>query len=110
MSKLNCSFFHHVLICPILARGGAAERSQEILLSGQIITSKREFTGETNDVDDLELPLFDVHTMVVATDNFSDVNKLGQGGFGIVYKVNPVLINFWRIMSCSFELIGAESS
>lgn len=26
-------------------------------------------------------------TIMAATDNFSDSNKLGQGGFGIVYKV-----------------------
>ncbi|PIA60782.1 hypothetical protein AQUCO_00300357v1 [Aquilegia coerulea] len=32
----------------------------------------------------LELPLFDFNTVATATDNFS--NKLGQGGFGPVYK------------------------
>ncbi|KAJ6776393.1 RECEPTOR-LIKE SERINE/THREONINE-PROTEIN KINASE SD1-8 [Salix koriyanagi] len=35
----------------------------------------------------LELPLFDFDTMAFATGNFSDENKLGEGGFGIVYKV-----------------------
>ncbi len=30
---------------------------------------------------------FDFPTIRVATDNFSDANKLGQGGFGVVYKV-----------------------
>lgn len=29
---------------------------------------------------------FDFETIRVATDNFSDANKLGQGGFGTVYK------------------------
>ena len=38
--------------------------------------------------DDMELPEFDLNTIVIATDNFSDNNKLGQGGFGPVYKVN----------------------
>lgn len=38
--------------------------------------------------DDMELPVFDLSTIVKATDNFSDDNKLGQGGFGPVYKVN----------------------
>ncbi|PIA60786.1 hypothetical protein AQUCO_00300360v1 [Aquilegia coerulea] len=33
----------------------------------------------------LELPLFDFSTVVTATNNFS--NKLGQGGFGPVYKI-----------------------
>lgn len=30
---------------------------------------------------------FDFGTISVATDNFSEANKLGQGGFGAVYKV-----------------------
>lgn len=37
---------------------------------------------------DFELPLFNLSTMIEATDNFSDDNKLGEGGFGPVYKVN----------------------
>lgn len=30
---------------------------------------------------------FDFGTIRNATDNFSEANKLGQGGFGAVYKV-----------------------
>ena len=30
---------------------------------------------------------FDFDTIKVATNDFSDANKLGQGGFGAVYKV-----------------------
>ncbi|XP_060200277.1 G-type lectin S-receptor-like serine/threonine-protein kinase At4g27290 isoform X4 [Lycium barbarum] len=33
-----------------------------------------------------ELPFFELATMVNATDNFSSNNKLGEGGFGPVYK------------------------
>ncbi|KAG6516760.1 G-type lectin S-receptor-like serine/threonine-protein kinase B120 isoform X1 [Zingiber officinale] len=33
-----------------------------------------------------ELPLISFESLVLATDNFSVSNKLGQGGFGIVYK------------------------
>ena len=36
---------------------------------------------------DLELPFFDLSTIKKATDNFSSNNKLGEGGFGPVYKV-----------------------
>lgn len=32
--------------------------------------------------------LFDMETIRSATSNFSDDNKLGQGGFGSVYKVS----------------------
>ncbi len=31
---------------------------------------------------------FDFGIIKVATENFSNANKLGQGGFGTVYKVN----------------------
>ena len=31
---------------------------------------------------------YDFNTIRVATDNFSEANKLGQGGFGAVYRVN----------------------
>ncbi|KAG1347245.1 putative Receptor-like serine/threonine-protein kinase SD1-8 [Cocos nucifera] len=36
--------------------------------------------------NELELPLFDIHTIRTATNNFSEDNKLGEGGFGPVYK------------------------
>ncbi|XP_026408279.1 cysteine-rich receptor-like protein kinase 10 [Papaver somniferum] len=36
--------------------------------------------------DNKELPLMDFITIKVATDDFADSNKLGQGGFGAVYK------------------------
>ncbi|XP_077252582.1 cysteine-rich receptor-like protein kinase 15 [Tasmannia lanceolata] len=39
-----------------------------------------------NDLRTQELPLIDFDTVKVATDNFSDANKLGEGGFGPVYK------------------------
>uniref|UniRef100_A0A1J3FFP7 Receptor-like serine/threonine-protein kinase n=2 Tax=Noccaea caerulescens TaxID=107243 RepID=A0A1J3FFP7_NOCCA len=33
-----------------------------------------------------ELPLFEFQVLATATDNFALTNKLGQGGFGLVYK------------------------
>ncbi|KAA8523796.1 hypothetical protein F0562_010219 [Nyssa sinensis] len=50
--------------------------------------------------EDLELPLFDYATIADATDNFSVSNKLGEGGFGPVYKVIIVTncyADYWRI-------------
>lgn len=54
---------------------------------GIIVSSKKEYSGDRTD-DEIELPLFDFPTLVMATNNFSSANKLGQGGFGSVYKVN----------------------
>lgn len=34
-----------------------------------------------------DFPFFDFNQIAIATDNFSSDNKLGQGGFGPVYKV-----------------------
>ena len=34
-----------------------------------------------------DLLIFDLSCIVAATDNFSPINKLGQGGFGSVLKV-----------------------
>ncbi|XP_048135604.1 G-type lectin S-receptor-like serine/threonine-protein kinase At4g27290 [Rhodamnia argentea] len=48
---------------------------------GKIFASSRQ-----GDSEDLELPLFDLAAIVNATNNFSDNNKLGEGGFGAVYK------------------------
>lgn len=39
-----------------------------------------------NDIKTDELLQYDFATIKFATNNFSDANKLGQGGFGIVYK------------------------
>lgn len=40
-----------------------------------------------NSSTDVELTLFELSTVVAATDHFSPKNKLGRGGFGLVYKV-----------------------
>nr|POE84963.1 g-type lectin s-receptor-like serine/threonine-protein kinase [Quercus suber] len=45
--------------------------------------SRRELDGTGRNSD---LPLFELSTIVAATDNFSIANKLGEGGFGSVYK------------------------
>ena len=34
-----------------------------------------------------EFTIYDFSQVLEATDNFSEANKLGQGGFGPVYKV-----------------------
>ncbi|KAM3749448.1 hypothetical protein ACB098_05G185900 [Castanea mollissima] len=45
--------------------------------------AKSEAVDEISSTESLH---FDFPTIRVATDNFSDANKLGQGGFGVVYK------------------------
>ncbi|TVU20006.1 hypothetical protein EJB05_36192, partial [Eragrostis curvula] len=42
--------------------------------------------GADEEMRSSELLLYDLSTLRAATDNFSDENKLGEGGFGPVYK------------------------
>ena len=44
----------------------------------------------SNQVKLEELPLFEFQVLATATDDFSLRSKLGQGGFGPVYKVNTL--------------------
>ena len=37
-----------------------------------------------------DLPLMDLASIHAATDNFSKANKLGEGGFGPVYRVRAL--------------------
>lgn len=47
-----------------------------------------------------DITFFDLSTIVVATNSFSPTNKLGQGGFGSVYRVKS-LCNFWILVVLS---------
>ena len=42
---------------------------------------------EEKDIEGIEVPCYTYASILAATDNFSDSNKLGRGGYGPVYKV-----------------------
>jgi len=44
-------------------------------------------TAGLEDIESMENLHFEFDTVKAATDNFSSANKLGQGGFGVVYMV-----------------------
>ena len=42
--------------------------------------------------NEVKLPLFSFASVSAATDNFSAANKLGEGGFGPIYKVRYFVV------------------
>ncbi|KAK9051248.1 hypothetical protein SSX86_027875 [Deinandra increscens subsp. villosa] len=74
-------------------------------------TKKKKFKAQGRsdsnaEKDDFDLPLFSLSTLIVATDNFSMNNKLGEGGFGPVYKgflENGVEIAVKRLSTASTQ-------
>ncbi|KAA0046909.1 G-type lectin S-receptor-like serine/threonine-protein kinase [Cucumis melo var. makuwa] len=78
-----------------------------ILFIGLYIFKKRSNVKDGHEkieAQDLELPLFDLSLINSATNNFSIDNKLGEGGFGPVYKgtlTNGQDIAVKRLSRCS---------
>jgi hypothetical protein len=44
-------------------------------------------SGNWESVTNISLSMLDLSTLQAATENFAEGNKLGEGGFGAVYKV-----------------------
>ncbi|KAG6695158.1 hypothetical protein I3842_09G082900 [Carya illinoinensis] len=62
------------------------DRSQNALVHELAWPTGVDITEEGELVSSEELPFMKLSTLMAATDNFSDSNKLGIGGFGTVYK------------------------
>ncbi|KAG5235576.1 G-type lectin S-receptor serine/threonine-protein kinase [Salix suchowensis] len=69
--------------------------SSVILVLGLLIVGVISYTRRTylrknynseERTQDMDLPMYDLSTIAHATNNFSSSNKLGEGGFGPVYK------------------------
>ena len=57
------------------------------LLAGEVSGGFERNSNSNLRKGNLDLPLFDLYTLAGATMDFSDDSKLGEGGFGPVYKV-----------------------
>lgn len=51
------------------------------------ISGPSDILLDGNQVNGPELPIYSFSTVAAATNKFNEENKLGQGGFGAVYKV-----------------------
>ncbi|KAL0745504.1 hypothetical protein Bca101_102000 [Brassica carinata] len=57
--------------------------ANQVLMNEVVLPrKKRNLFGEEDEVKDLKLPLMEFEAVVAATQHFSDVNKVGKGGFG----------------------------
>lgn len=75
-----------------------------LLFAGRTENSSEQYYISERQKEDLELPLLDLATIVKATNNFLNGNKLGEGGFGPVYKV-ATWQNTAIIFAKNFKLI-----
>ena len=63
-------------------------RAQRMLNSERHVQDLIDLS-EFNEEDEkgIDVPFFDLESILIATNNFSNENKLGEGGYGPVYKV-----------------------
>jgi hypothetical protein len=76
-----------VTLIPCLMIGLRRDQNNSFRLSFDDSSNLQEFNRTNNS----NLPFFDLSSIAAATDNFSIANKLGEGGFGSVYKVANLL-------------------
>ena len=60
------------------------------LVTGKQENNSYKYSKQESLEDNSELPLFDLDTILAATGKFCSTNKIGQGGFGTVYRVNSL--------------------
>ncbi|KAI7737793.1 hypothetical protein M8C21_011968, partial [Ambrosia artemisiifolia] len=63
------------------------QKTVKVQVQGDDQYEKKQHQQDGSGDEDLELPLFGLSTVLKATNNFSMDNKLGEGGFGPVYKL-----------------------
>ncbi|KAK9068575.1 hypothetical protein SSX86_012690 [Deinandra increscens subsp. villosa] len=87
---LLCSF----ICCYIRKKKGKKAKRNEVRLGFSFTNSSKSLEGSFRENDigkNVDVHVFDLAAIAAATDNFSPSNKLGEGGFGSVYK--GILLN-----------------
>ncbi|KAF3657994.1 G-type lectin S-receptor-like serine/threonine-protein kinase [Capsicum annuum] len=74
-----------VVVCLVLRR--QKKKAEKMLVEKERLNHNNNKDNRSQILREaFELPLFDLSTIMKATDNFSLENKIGTGGFGKVYK------------------------
>ena len=66
------------------------QRFYTLLFSHQSGSARKFYSNNYKNIqrkEDVDLPVFSLSVLANVTENFSTKNKLGEGGFGPVYKV-----------------------
>lgn len=81
----------YMFICSFLLYAGSSVITKSYAV--EFVNNELVFhsTGLKPEKEDIELPLFDLITISTATNNFSNNHKIGEGGFGHVYKVRYII-------------------
>ncbi|KAL3522123.1 hypothetical protein ACH5RR_014957 [Cinchona calisaya] len=82
----GCFIWHgHLIDIRQLVRPSA--QNLYIRAAASDLAVKIKVHPHSTSMEDLELPTFEIASISKATNNFSDSNKIGEDGFGTVYKV-----------------------
>nr|XP_017255487.1 PREDICTED: G-type lectin S-receptor-like serine/threonine-protein kinase At4g03230 isoform X2 [Daucus carota subsp. sativus] len=77
LCSLTCIFYRRIV---------AKRKARNIKENQALQLSDNEDQFGEDDKKDIDVPFFELESIVGATDNFSKAYKLGEGGFGPVYK------------------------
>uniref|UniRef100_A0A199UBJ1 Receptor-like serine/threonine-protein kinase n=1 Tax=Manihot esculenta TaxID=3983 RepID=A0A199UBJ1_MANES len=116
LSNCSCSGYSYVDGIGCLVWTTNLLDMHELPFGGQDLNLRLALTelGETpsdtsrENEDSIELPLFDFNNIMLATNNFDIENKLGQGGYGPVYRgtLDGKDVAVKRLSSSSSQGIG----
>lgn len=98
---LTCLFYVLFVVLPTVSSASCCKNSDVLPVydGSRSRDMSAEFSGsadhslEGSQLSGPEFPLFNFSCISIATNNFSEENKLGKGGFGPVYKVNMLLLS-----------------
>lgn len=90
----STSFIHlfsgfYALVCNIFPANAMLYIVDVKKMTGKKTLLQNSKLKEGTTVETGDLQVFVLEKLAIATNHFQEINKLGRGGFGTVYKVTP---------------------